>query len=130
MFISNAGMIQYFGSRDAMTAEYFSKLCGVTTVWEVSTAISRALGVSRGKETSNSTTDTTSETVAGKQRQLAYPDELMRLPKGKQLVFIDNLNPIMARKMPWYEDVELKELGVDIYAAQDGNVGQDGEEVA
>ncbi len=54
----------------------------------------------------------------------------MRLPKGKQLVFIDNLNPIMARKMPWYEDVELKELGVDIYAAQDGNVGQDGEEVA
>ncbi len=31
-FISNSGVIQYFGSRDKMTAEYFSSLCGVTTI--------------------------------------------------------------------------------------------------
>ena len=31
-FISNSGVIQYFGSRDKITAEYFSTLCGVTTI--------------------------------------------------------------------------------------------------
>src|SRR5690606_27936265 len=43
-FISNAGLVQYFGSRDRMTADYFSALCGQTTVWNVSSAISRAVG--------------------------------------------------------------------------------------
>ena len=28
-FIGNSGVLQYFGSRDHKTAEYFSKLCGV-----------------------------------------------------------------------------------------------------
>jgi type IV secretion system protein VirD4 len=31
-FIGNSGVLQYFGSRDHRTAEYFSKLCGVTTM--------------------------------------------------------------------------------------------------
>jgi type IV secretion system protein VirD4 len=31
-FIGNSGVLQYFGSRDHKTAEYFSKLCGVSTV--------------------------------------------------------------------------------------------------
>ena len=31
-FIGNSGVLQYFGSRDLKTAEYFSKLCGVTTI--------------------------------------------------------------------------------------------------
>ncbi|EFO30633.1 putative transmembrane TraG-like protein of type IV secretion system [Roseibium sp. TrichSKD4] len=95
-FVSNAGMIQYFGSRDNMTAEYFSKLCGVTTVWDVSTALARAIGVSNGQHTSHSSTTTDTESVSGKQRKLAYADELMRLPDDHQLVFIENMNPIKA----------------------------------
>lgn len=115
-FIANAGVLQYFGSRDRMTAEYFSKLCGVTTVWDISTGVSRAIGVSRGKETSSSDTTTTSDTASGKQRQLAYPDELMHMPKGKQLLLVDNMNPIIAMKRPWFEDPGLKELGVNLQA--------------
>lgn len=34
-FVGNSGVLQYFGSRDQKTAEYFSKLCGVTTVQKI-----------------------------------------------------------------------------------------------
>jgi type IV secretion system protein VirD4 len=35
----------------------------------------------------------------------------MRLPSNKQLVLIENMNPIIADKVPWFEDAELKERG-------------------
>lgn len=117
-FISNAGMIQYFGSRDNLTAEYFSKLCGVTTVWDWSTALARAVGVSRGKDTSHSETTTNTDTASAKQRKLAYPDELMRMDDTRQLVFIENMNPIMGTKRPWFKDDELKSLGVNLHEQQ------------
>ncbi len=117
-FISNAGMIQYFGSRDNLTAEYFSKLCGVTTVWDWSTALARAVGVSRGKDTSHSETTTNTDTASAKQRKLAYPDELMRMDDAKQLVFIENMNPILGTKRPWFKDDELKSLGVNLHDPQ------------
>jgi type IV secretion system protein VirD4 len=100
-FISNCGVIQYMGSRDKMTADYFSSLCGVTTIevhnfsWAVGRAISIATGTSSswsassgggatsGGGSSNTTTTTDSWTrthgVSEAQRQLAYPDELMVL---------------------------------------------------
>lgn len=115
-FISNAGVIQYFGSRDSFTAEYFSKLCGVTTVWNFTTAMARAFGETAGQSPSSSLTNTSTDTVAGIQRKLAYPDELMRLPKDRQLILIENLNPIIATKVPWFENDELKELGVNLHA--------------
>lgn len=115
-FVANAGVLQYFGSRDSFTAEYFSKLCGETTVWNFSTAIARALGITRGKEISESDTTTTTDTATGTQRKLAYPDELMRMPSDRQLLLISNMNPIMARKVPWFEDPELKDRGVNLYA--------------
>lgn len=113
-FVSNAGMIQYFGSRDNMTAEYFSKLCGVTTIWNASTAIARAVGITSGKDTSRSETTTTTDTATCTQRKLAYADELMRLPKHKQLLLIENMNPVLASKQPWFSDPTLKELGVNL----------------
>ncbi len=115
-FVANAGVLQYFGSRDSFTAEYFSKLCGETTVWNFSTAIARAFGITRGKESSESDTTTTTDTATGTQRKLAYPDELMRMPSDRQLLLIGNMNPIMANKVPWFEDPELKDHGVNLYA--------------
>jgi type IV secretion system protein VirD4 len=49
-FIGNSGVLQYFGSRDHRTAEYFSKLCGVTTMekFSFSYAIARALSFTSG----------------------------------------------------------------------------------
>jgi type IV secretory pathway TraG/TraD family ATPase VirD4 len=130
-FISNSGVIQYFGSRDKMTAEYFSTLCGVTTV-EVrnfSWAISKALGSSRSSTTSygagggSSSTSGSSDTdswtrttgVNESQRKLAYPDELMVLKRDQQIVFIENLDPASATKLRWYEEAEMKQLGVDLH---------------
>jgi type IV secretion system protein VirD4 len=94
-FISNSGVLQYYGSRDRMTADYFSALCGVTTVWTFSSAVSRsfaAAGSSRSE----------SETHSPTQRKLVFPDELMRLPDGRQLLLVENMNPIMAHKVPWF----------------------------
>lgn len=125
-FVANAGVLQYFGSRDQMTAEYFSKLCGVTTVWDITTGISRAIGITRGKETSSSETTTTSDTASGKQRQLAYADELMRMPQGKQLLLVGNMNPIIADKKPWFEDPDLKDLGVNLHAKDPVRDANDG----
>ncbi len=116
-FIANSGMINYFGSRDRMTSEYFSALCGETTVWNFSSALSRAFGRSSSSNgiTSSSTTKTHTDTRAATQRKLAYPDELMRMHEIKQLVFIDNMYPLIATKTPWFEDDDLKAKGVDLH---------------
>ena len=115
-FIGNSGVIQYFGSRDRMTADYFSALCGETTVWNFSTAISRTFGSSSGKDGGSSSSGTgNTDTTAAAQRKLAYPDELMRLPHDKQVAFIENMNPIIATKVPWYEDNALKSKGVNLH---------------
>ena len=106
-FVSNAGVLQYFGSRDQMTAEYFSKLCGVTTVWNISTAISTAFGGTGGSE---------STTRATAQRALAYPDELMTLRDDRQIVLIENSHPIQGIKIPWFKDYQLKDQGVPLTA--------------
>lgn len=126
-FISNSGVIQYFGSRDKMTAEYFSSLCGVTTVEVESTSrgISRMFGSHRstsssmhggGSNSGSSDTTTQTETVGinQMQRQLAYPDELMVLKGENEIVFVENLDPISAEKIPWYKHEVLRPLGVDL----------------
>lgn len=51
------------------------------------------------------------ETTSSVQRKLAYADELMRLPHNKQLILVENLNPISGYKQPWFNDPELKNLG-------------------
>jgi type IV secretion system protein VirD4 len=115
-FIGNSGMIQYFGSRDRMTADYFSALCGVTTVWNLSSAIARAFSSSSGQggmTSSSSTTNT--ETTSASQRQLAYADELMRMHETKELILIENLNPIIGTKRRWFEDENLKALGRNLH---------------
>ncbi|ATG43633.1 type IV secretory system conjugative DNA transfer family protein [Phaeobacter piscinae] len=124
-FISNAGVLQYFGSRDQMTADYFSALCGVTTVWNASTALARAFGqTSGGNSSSTSTTITHTDTATGSQRKLAYPDELMRMDEARQLLLVENGHPIMGSKLPWFQDPKLKELGVNLHAQADAKAGQ------
>lgn len=109
-FIGNAGVIQYFGSRDQRTAEYFSKLCGVTTVEKLSLAntISTVFSALKREATSTSESTTTTRDVA--QRQLAYPDELMVMKPNDALLLVENLNPIRAQKLRWFEDPERRGL--------------------
>lgn len=110
-FIGNAGVIQYFGSRDQRTAEYFSKLCGVTTVEKLSLAntISKVFSIAKNEATSTSESTTTTRDVV--QRQLAYPDELMVMKPNDALLLVENLNPIRGNKLRWFEDPERRGLG-------------------
>lgn len=115
-FIANSGAVAYFGSPDKRSAEYFSTMCGVTTVWNFSSAVATAFSrtyAHGGGSSTNSTTDT--DTRAASQRKLAYPDELMRLSGDKQLVLLEDTNPIMASKARWFEDPVLKTKGVSLH---------------
>lgn len=114
--ISNSGALVYMGSRDKSTAEYFSSLCGMTTVWNISTAISRAISVTYAKERSSSSSDTSSETSAQAQRPLAYPDELMRLPNNRHIVIVENHHAVIGVKVPWFENENLKTLGRNLFS--------------
>ncbi|WP_273793496.1 type IV secretory system conjugative DNA transfer family protein [Brucella anthropi] len=115
-FISNAGVLQYFGSRDRMTSEYFSALCGETTVWNFSTALSRAVSTSSSTNgSSRSESESETETASAVQRKLIYPDQLMRMKRDRQLLLIENLDPIIARRTPWYRNPDLRDLGNNLH---------------
>jgi type IV secretion system protein VirD4 len=109
-FIANSGVIQYFGSPDRMTAEYFSALCGETTVASMANATAVAL-----KSWSLAAIQNSTQTAGSAQRKLAFADELMRLPRGRQLVLIENHPPIMCDKRPWFEDTQLSALGRNLH---------------
>jgi type IV secretion system protein VirD4 len=128
-FIGNSGVLQYFGSRDHRTAEYFSKLCGVTTMEKFSftaalaDAFSSTSGTSSGQgglgsnsSTTRGTTNTHSTTRDVVQRHLAYPDELMVMREARQLILIENYNPIRGKRLSWLEDPKRRELGINLRA--------------
>jgi type IV secretion system protein VirD4 len=116
-FIANAGMINYFGSSDKQTAEYFSSLCGDTTVWNFSSALANVVS---GQSSSSTETDTRSAS----NRKLAYPDELMRLHGDTQIAFIDNMHPLRAQKVAWFENIDLKQLGTNLHTPSIDTAGQ------
>jgi type IV secretion system protein VirD4 len=122
-FIGNSGVLQYFGSRDLKTAEYFSKLCGVGTIIKVS--ISRSIARVFGQGGAGSTTNTEGTNTDHIQRQLAFPDELMVLRKNQSLLLIENFNPIQAEKITWYTDQRLKDKGNNL----NQKVGQAGNQI-
>lgn len=142
-FIGNSGVLQYYGSRDYKTADYFSKLAGVTTAekFSWSQSISRTLGFSTthgsshnsssswspqggssssGHSTSwsvsksESDSESDSETKDVVQRALILPDELMVLRRDEALVLVENLNPIKAFKVKWYEHPLFRHLGINL----------------
>lgn len=88
-FISNAGLLQFIGAGDLETAQYVSALLGQTTI-EVS---SRGPGGSSFYET---------------KRELATADEILRLRRDLQIVSVDNLQPMVLKKTPYWERAELR----------------------
>ena len=42
----------------------------------------------------------------------------MRLNGTEQIAFIENMNPLRADKVEWFDDDELKPLGVDLHAEE------------
>jgi type IV secretion system protein VirD4 len=114
-FVSNAGVFQYFGSRDKMSAEYASSLCGMATVKKISRSFS--FGSSHSSTSQVGGSSTTSGSNSGESftaddvsRPLIYPDELMTLPRDKQVVFVENRYPIACDKIEWFSDPTLQAL--------------------
>lgn len=116
-FIANCGVVQYYGTRDPLTADFMSSLCGVTTVWNFSSALARAFSKNSGPNGSTSMSDstTTTESMNVTQRKLVFPDELMRTPPTRQLLLVEHNRPIMATKIRWFDDPILKRLGRNLH---------------
>ena len=110
-FVANSGVLQYFGSRDKQTAEYFSDLCGSETVKTLTSSFTATVSGGGG---SQSTGHSHGEAV----RKLIMPDELMRLRDDVQLLLVENAHPIDARKRLWMRDPQLKPLGIDLQKEQ------------
>jgi type IV secretion system protein VirD4 len=106
-FAANAGVMQFFNTRDLFTAQYVSNLIGMTTrtVRSTSTSSGSTSGVQGGGSNSGS-----SVSFAPTQRPLLYPDELMRMDRSAQVLFVENADPILADKIVWYEDPAYKAL--------------------
>ena len=102
-FIANCGVIQLFNARDLYTAETISKMLGVTTQSLRSESYSSSSGQGGGSSSS-------SVNFALTQRPLVFPDELMRMDRTAQILFVEGANPVLGDKIVWYEDEILKAL--------------------
>ncbi|MGB3544433.1 type IV secretory system conjugative DNA transfer family protein, partial [Rubrivirga sp.] len=98
-FVANADAVQAFGTTDQFTAEYLSKMAGTATVFHRS----QSSGRSRGKHASRSQSAGATETS----RPLITPDELRRLGKGDQVLLVRGEDPVLARRIAYYEDREF-----------------------
>ena len=102
-FLANVDVLQAFGTNDWDTAEYLSKMTGETTVAVVSD--NRSTGLSRGRhpQRQHGVAVTRSETG----RRLLLPDEVRRLPRDRQLLFVKGIAPVLAHRANYLEDREF-----------------------
>ncbi|MBR2689365.1 MAG: type IV secretory system conjugative DNA transfer family protein [Aquamicrobium sp.] len=114
--IGACGVLQYLGSRDERTAEYFSKLCGVTTIETWTQSLSRSLSSSSSASGGSKSSTSSSGTTQGEApRRLVLADELMTMHKAYQLLLVENLNPITAAKIVWHTDPVFKDRGINLH---------------
>lgn len=114
--IGACGVLQYLGSRDERTAEYFSKLCGVTTIETWTQSLSRSLSSSQSASGVSSSSTSSSGTTQGEApRRLVLADELMTMHRDYQLLLVENLNPITAAKIVWHTDPVFKDRGINLH---------------
>jgi type IV secretion system protein VirD4 len=102
-FLANADVLQAFGTNDHETARYLSELTGEATVWAPTAG--ESLSRSRGKHASRS--QGASQSFAERGRRLLTPDEVRRLPREEQLLFVKGTRPIRARKVNYLTDPEF-----------------------
>ena len=88
-YLANAELLQAFSPRDPFTCSYLSKRTGQRGVFVRSDSVNkRAFSYS------------VSETA----RPLLLPDELARLPPGKELLFLSGELPVLADRIKYYRD--------------------------
>lgn len=95
-FVANSGAVQCFGTRDLMTAEYMSKLCGVATMESLSQISADHRSTLLGNPNFLSQQDRLS------QRPLITPDEIMTMHPTTQLLALANANPVVCFKDAYF----------------------------
>jgi type IV secretion system protein VirD4 len=101
-FLANADVLQAFGINDWETAEYLSKMTGEATILVESENVSAGVSHGRSAARQQSAAQTTSE----KGRRLLMPDEVRRLGRDRELLFVRGSAPVLATKLDYLRDPE------------------------
>ena len=104
-FFTNTDVLQAFGaSNDKSTSDYLSWLTGETTIFVESENESR--GVSRGKAWNSQRG--TGQTISEKGRRLLTADEVRRMDRNHELLFLKGVDPILAKRVNYLTDAEFR----------------------
>jgi len=98
-FLANAGAVQAFGVNDLGTAEYISGMLGQRTVM-----------VRQHSRSGKAEYDHGAENYSATSRALLMPQEIMRLPRGKELLLLQGKEPVMADRVRYFADMEFSGL--------------------
>jgi type IV secretion system protein VirD4 len=102
-FLANVDLLQAFGTSDWDTAEYLSKMTGDATI-QVATE-NQSRGVSRGRTSQHQSGSGLSTAERG--RRLLFADEVRRLPRDKQLLFIRGRAPLVTDRANYLSDPQF-----------------------
>jgi type IV secretion system protein VirD4 len=102
-FLANIGVLQAFGINDWDTADYLSKLTGEATIQVESEHHSR--GVSRGPHAQRQLGAGRTRSEQG--RRLLLPDEVRRLPREAELLFVKGDAPFLVQRLNYLHDREF-----------------------
>lgn len=97
-FIANSGVLQVFGTRDLMTAEYTSRLCGVTTI----ESLSEFSAERRAELFSDPHYLSKDDSLIS--RSLVTPDEVMTMSPAIQLLIMSHAHPAACFKGAYFLD--------------------------
>lgn len=97
-FIANSGVIQIFGTRDLMTSDYTSRLCGITTIESLSEYSSEM----RARLFSDPTFLSREDALTS--RSLITADEVMTMSPVAQILILSHANPIACFKTAYFLD--------------------------
>jgi type IV secretion system protein VirD4 len=104
-FIANAAVIQAFGTRDLLTAEYLSKLCGTGSVEQLSHESARRREGLLGDPEYFSRDDQLAA------RALITPEEVMTMHPALQLLVLASARPVGCFKAPYFLDRRFRGRG-------------------
>ncbi len=97
-FIANSGVIQIFGTQDLMTAEYVSRLCGMTTIESLSEK-SAELRASLLSDPQHFSRDD-----ALISRSLITPNEVITMHPSAQILILSHAHPVVCYKTAYFLD--------------------------
>ncbi len=103
-FLANIGVLQAFGINDWDTAEYLSKMTGEATIHVESEHHSR--GVSRGPHAQRQIG--TGRTQSQQGRRLLLADEVRRLSREAELLFVKGDPPLLVERLNYLHDREFQ----------------------